>query len=85
MAILSKLKTMKDSEIQAWLRKVGREKAATLAVALLGADEAVRSCVLRNMSKTAAVALQQELEKQGMLRVDENSIRRAAQEMEELL
>lgn len=57
MASLDKLKSMKDTEIQSWLRKVDHVGAGILAKALVGAPEPVTERVFRNLSDTAGAAL----------------------------
>ncbi len=59
MAALSKLKTMSNEEIQNWLRKVD---AISLGIALLGVDDEIKSCVLRNMSERAANMLRENMD-----------------------
>lgn len=84
MALLSQLKSMSDKEIQGWLRKIGQEKAHTLATALLGADESTKACVYRNMSEKAVSYLKQDLEKQKTAGVPQAAIQQCTQEMERL-
>lgn len=57
MTVFTKLKTMNDDEIQGWLKKVGRDNAKALGIALLGADLDVRERVFRNMSPYAGAVL----------------------------
>ncbi len=57
MTVFTKLKTMNDEQIQGWLRKVGRDNAKALGIALVGADQDVRDRVFRNMSPYAGAVL----------------------------
>lgn len=57
MTVFTRIKTMNDEEIQGWLRKVGRDNAKELGVALVGADQDVRDRVFRNMSPYAGAVL----------------------------
>jgi flagellar motor switch protein FliG len=85
MTTLLKLKTMQDSQIQEWLRLVGQAHVHTLVTALLGADEEVRNCVFRNMSKRAVAHLQDDLKRIQTMGVTESTINSAARELEGLI
>jgi flagellar motor switch protein FliG len=61
MNTLNELKTMTDVEIQNWLRE--NTDVSTLVQALLESDDEVKNCIFRNMSKHAAILLQDELKK----------------------
>jgi flagellar motor switch protein FliG len=62
MATLTKLKSMNDSDIQNWLKKVEKEGVLVLVYAMLGAYEDTRNCVFRNMSDRAGSLLKTEIE-----------------------
>jgi flagellar motor switch protein FliG len=59
MALLEKLVSMTNDEIQGWLRTVD---PTTLGIALLGENATVRSCVVRNMSARAGAVLTSEMQ-----------------------
>jgi flagellar motor switch protein FliG len=59
MTTLAKLESMKDEEIQNWLRKVN---PITLAIALLGANDKVKECIFRNMSQRASTLLRADID-----------------------
>jgi len=63
MITLNRLKTMSDTDIQIWLRKVEPLGVGELVKGLLGADTAVRQCVLRNMSEKGGGLLNLTLER----------------------
>jgi hypothetical protein len=83
--MLTKIKEMNDSQIQDWLRKVGQENAAKLAVAMLGMDEDVRKMIYRNMSQHAATHLQDDVEMNKKAIVDKNTISTYAVDLEKLV
>lgn len=85
MTTLNQLKTMKDEDIQNWLRKVGKDHVQTLVVALVGADAEVKDCVYRNMSGAAITYLKRDLEVIRSVGLQESIIRGAAQELESLI
>jgi flagellar motor switch protein FliG len=85
MATLSKLKTMKNEDIQNWLRKVGQENVATLVIALLGADEKTKNCVFRNMSQRALTQLKDDLDRYQAKGVKETIINSNASDLEKLM
>lgn len=82
---LTRVKSMKDSEVQTWLHKVGQEKVNALVIALLGADADVRKGILRNMSPRAGQVLQAELEKAQKQGTPETEIQQRARELERLM
>jgi flagellar motor switch protein FliG len=85
MTTLSKLKTMKNEDIQNWLRKVGQENVATLVIALLGADEETINCVFRNMSQRAVTQLKDDLDRYQAKGVKETIINSNAIDLEKLM
>jgi flagellar motor switch protein FliG len=85
MGTLNQLKTMKDSQIQDWLRKVGSEHVDTLVLALSGADDDVKNCVMRNMSERARSALKADLEDQVKRGVQGNLSEKEALKLEKLM
>jgi flagellar motor switch protein FliG len=82
MTTLSKLKTMKDVEIQNWLRKVGQDHVISLVIALLGSDEEVKDSVFRNMSKPAGIQLRKNLDQYERMDIKEIDILRNASDLE---
>jgi flagellar motor switch protein FliG len=85
MALLTRLKGMNDSQIQDWLRKVGQENAAKLAVAMLGVDEDVRKMIYRNMSQRAAAHLQDDVDNNKNAAVNEKTISNYSVELEKFI
>lgn len=85
MTTLNRLKAMSDKEIQNWLRKVGQENAAPLAVALAGADNTVKDCVFRNMSHHARALLIKDIEECAKKGVPVSEIERNAEIIENML
>lgn len=84
MTTLGQLKTMKDDQIQKWLRKINVEKEPDLVTALLGADLDVVACVTRNMSAKAKTHLLDDLQKARSMGVQETVIKQKAAELEKL-
>lgn len=82
MTTLGKLRTMKDKDIQVWLRKIGQENVHKLVIAMLGADDDVKNCVYRNMSETARARLKQDVETQKAMGFHELVCKQAAEELE---
>lgn len=64
MAALKKLKTMRDMEIQQWLRKIDAED---LKIAMTSMDHDEQACVLRNMSPRAGDVIKTYLQEKKML------------------
>jgi flagellar motor switch protein FliG len=62
MTTLAKLKSLNDSDIQNWLKKVQKEGVLVLVYAMLGADEDTKNCIFRNMSDRAGSLLKTEIE-----------------------
>jgi len=85
MTVLNGLKTMKDTDTQSWLRKVGQDHVQTLVVALLGANEEVKNCVYRNMSENAVTYLKKDLDTMRNAVIQEEVIHNAAAALEELM
>jgi flagellar motor switch protein FliG len=85
MGTLNQLKTMKDAQIQDWLRKVGSDHVDALVLALSGADEEVKNCVMRNMSERASSALKTRLEELATRGVQRNQSEEKALMLEKLL
>jgi flagellar motor switch protein FliG len=83
--MLTKIYEMNDSQIQDWLRKIGQENAAKLAVAMLGMNEDVRKMIYRNMSQRAAAHLQDDVETSKKAAVDEKTISDCAVELEKFI
>jgi flagellar motor switch protein FliG len=84
MTTLSRLKAMKDPEIQEWLKKVGRENVPLLVQALLGADEEVMNSVLRNLSEKASSYLKDDLKNYQTKYISEETIRASAVKLEKM-
>ena len=85
MSPLSKWKTMKNEDIQNWLRKVGQENVATLVIALLGADEETKNCVFRNMSQRAVTRLKNDLDSYQTMDINETIINNNTTDLEKLM
>lgn len=85
MTTFNRLKTMRDTDIQNWLRKVGQKNVIPLGIALAGADEEVTDCVLRNMSDRARSILAQDIEKNKKMNFKEQDIAANAAKLEKLL
>ena len=85
MTVLYRLKTMKDTEIQNWLRKVGRENVTSLAAALAGADDEVKNCVYKNMSAKARTMLAADVAKNKKLKIKDVAITASAAILEKML
>jgi len=85
MATLAKLKTMNDREIQNWLKKVDKIDAVALIYALLGADEEVKNCILRNMSGQAANSLKTNLVKYDKMNVAASTINKNSTKLVKLM
>jgi len=58
METLDAVRTLRDDVIQTWLRRVNPED---LALALVGADSEVKTCVFRNLSSRAQQALDSDI------------------------
>ncbi len=82
MGGLTGVRTMTDSQVQAWLGKLGYENAGKLGMALLDADEEVQKVVFRNMSGRAAGFLRDDIEKYKLSRPDEKVIAGCVTELE---
>jgi flagellar motor switch protein FliG len=85
MATLAKLKTMNDLEIQNWLKKIEKTNIITLVYALLGADEEVKNCVLRNMSSRAVNSLKADLEKYEKMNIAASTISKNSTKLDKLM
>jgi flagellar motor switch protein FliG len=85
MPVFSRVVMMKDSEIQGWLGRVGESRADHLAMALLGADEAVKARVLGNLSARAAGALVEKMKKASEGKVPAQTIAMYAEALERLM
>jgi len=82
MEALKQIGSSSDREIQDWLRKVDM---TTLAVALLGADMAVRSKVLQNLSHNAGDNLEKTILRYESLQSKELLIQSTADRLQNLL
>jgi flagellar motor switch protein FliG len=85
MTVLSALRSMTDGEIQGWLAKIGIDRVGDLEIALLGADEEVKSRVRRNMSNRAGNALRADMERLAARNIGEAEISAKAKALESLL
>lgn len=79
MRVLNELRTMNDKDIQAWLRRVGRENAPLLAAVLTRTDETVKDCVFRNMSNAARTRLAEAIGRFESQGIGADEIERSAQ------
>jgi flagellar motor switch protein FliG len=66
---LAKLKTLNDLQIHEWLKRVEKAGVPALVYAMLGADEDVKNCVFKNMSKHASNMLKADIEKSSKLQL----------------
>jgi flagellar motor switch protein FliG len=82
---LGKLRQMNDGQIQNWLRKVGRENASKLGMAMLGADQEIRKLIYKNMSNRAGIILREDLEKYKKMSIDEKTILGCAADLEKMI
>jgi len=84
MANLNKIKQMNDTQIQEWLRKVGRENVEKLGMAMLGECDEVQDLIYKNMSQRAGEMLRKDINKYKMKGMNEKYISSCAAEMEKL-
>lgn len=74
---LNKLMTMTDKQIQEWLRKIHTETDInTLPIALLGANDDIKDCILRNMSIHAKTLVNKYIQEQSKNEVKESEIQK---------
>jgi flagellar motor switch protein FliG len=85
MTTLNGLKSLDDSRIQTWLRKIGTGGVGILEKALLRADSEVKGCIVRNMSPYAGKKLQEDLKALANQNVSKREIQESAEQLEKLL
>jgi len=81
METLEKIGALSDRDIQDWLRKVDM---ATLAIALLGADTAIRGKVLQNLSRYGRDYLEKTIQRYESLQSRDLLIQSSADRLQSL-
>ncbi len=82
MTSLARVRELSDTDIQAWLGKIGVGHVRDLEIALLEAEAAVKDRIYRNMSSRASAALKADMRKLAAKPIRSEDIRAKAAMLE---